>query len=223
MSKITINEKSSRTSSLNDIEINSVTKNDFPHPAQNDETEFWKQVFIFIQIILYVQKIQYIPIDGDICSTFEKSFSANFWFIIAQHHSRKSKMDENGKKFRVNFLPVFQNFTNGLSLGPTFRVKLMMEDHWRLISNLCAMNFIYEWTSSSLDEIKQFSSVAFLLKYVNAIFHDRKATGSELLTALAIWLDLQPSRLSEVHCCRPSCVGASMSETEFPPLRTMLV
>ena len=112
-----ISEKSSRSSSLNDIDVKTEVQEYSPNPAQNNETEFWKNVFIFIQIKLYVQKIQYIPVDGDICSTFENSFSANFWFIIAQHHSRKSKMDENGKKFKVNFLPVFQNFTNGFSLG----------------------------------------------------------------------------------------------------------
>ena len=117
---------------------------------------FEKNVFIFIQIKLYVQKIQYIPVDGDICSTFENSFSANFWFIIAQHHSRKSKMDENGKKLKVNFLPVFQNFTNGFSLGLFVGII-------RGSSTLLTMNIIYECTSSFFDEIENSFSV-FVLK-----------------------------------------------------------
>ena len=140
---------------------------------------FEKNVFIFIQIKLYVQKIQYIPVDGDICSTFENSFSANFWFIIAQHHSRKSKMDENGKKCKVNFLPVFQNFTNGFSLGSYDGLQQWISftneqaRFWMNLNNFSAFSF---WKSKFMPifQISEFIRRELIYLHVYLCFYSRQ-------------------------------------------------
>ena len=54
-SKIIMSEKSSRTSSLNDVDVQTEVKNYSPNPAQNNETEFWK-MYLFLYRLSYMYR-----------------------------------------------------------------------------------------------------------------------------------------------------------------------